>query len=86
MTKKDVILYTDTLCPICALIDKYLSERGVDYTKINVDQDPEGKTAFLELGYDNLPVLSIKGTTILGFNTEAIGNALKEKRIPHTSI
>jgi hypothetical protein len=31
------------------------------------------------LGYDNLPVLDIDGITILGFNPDAIENALKEK-------
>jgi len=35
----------------------------------------------LKLGYDNLPVLDIEGTTILGFNPEAIGKALKEKEM-----
>jgi hypothetical protein len=35
----------------------------------------------LKLGYDNLPVLDIEGTTILGFNPEAIEKALKEKEM-----
>jgi glutaredoxin len=78
---KRVILYTDTTCPICELVEEYLAERGVEYTKINVDEDPEGKKAFLKLGYDNLPVLDIEGTTILGFNTEALEKNLREKGI-----
>ena len=82
MARKSTILYTDTLCPICGLIEQYLAERGVEYMKINVDEDPDGKKAFLKLGYDNLPVLDIEGTTILGYDTEAIENALKGKRKP----
>ncbi len=78
-TRKRTVLYTDTMCPICGLMEQYLAERGVDYTKINVDEDPEGKKAFLKLGYDNLPVLDIEGTTILGYDTEAIDNALKKR-------
>ena len=84
-TGKRAILYTDTLCPICGLMEQYLAERGVEYTKINVDEDPEGKKAFLKLGYDNLPVLDIEGTTILGYDTEAIDNALKGKGKPQGS-
>jgi len=80
MTRKRAVLYTDTMCPICALMEEFLVERGVEYTKINVDEDPEGKKAFLKLGYDNLPVLDIEGATILGYDTEAIENALKGKR------
>ena len=84
-TGKRAILYTDTLCPICGLMEQYLAERGVEYTKINVDEDPEGKKAFLKLGYDNLPVLDIEGATILGYDTEAIENALKGKGKPQGS-
>ena len=80
-TKTRVILYTDTLCPICPLVEKYLTDRGVGYSKINIDKDLERKEVFLKLGYDNLPVLDVEGTTILGFNPEAIENALKEKGI-----
>ena len=84
VTRKRAVLYTDTMCPICGLMEDYLVERGVEYTKINVDEDPEGKKAFLKLGYDNLPVLYIEGTTILGYDTEAIENALKEKVKPQS--
>ena len=79
VTRACAVLYTDTMCPICGLMEQYLAERGVEYTKINVDEDPKGKKAFLKLGYDNLPVLDIEGTTILGYDTEAIDNALKRR-------
>ena len=78
-SNKRVKLYTDSLCPICEVVEKFLSEKGIEYTKINIDEEPEAKEAFLKLGYDNLPVLDIEGTTILGFNPEAIESALKEK-------
>jgi glutaredoxin len=78
-----VRLYTDTLCPICEVVERFLSEKGVQYTKINIDKEPEAKEALLKLGYDNLPVLDIEGTTILGFNPEAIEKTLKEKGIVH---
>jgi glutaredoxin len=80
-TKNRIILYTDTLCPICSVVEKFLSDQGVEYSKVNIDKDSEGKKAFLKLGYDNLPVLDVEGTTILGFNPEAIENALKEKHV-----
>ena len=79
ISNKRVKLYTDSLCPICKVVEKFLSERGIEYTKINVDEEPEAKEAFLKLGYDNLPVLDIEGATVLGFNPEAIERALKEK-------
>ena len=79
--KGAIVLYTDTICPICGLVEQYLVERGIEYTKVNVDEDLEGKKAFLKLGYDNLPVLDVDGITILGFDTEAIGRAFKEKGI-----
>lgn len=84
-TMKRTILYTDTTCPICELVEEYLTEKGIEYTKVNVDEDPEGKEAFLRLGYDNLPVLDIEGTTILGYNIEAIEKALREKGLSNSS-
>jgi glutaredoxin len=78
---KRVKLYTGSLCPICEVVERFLSERRIEYTKINVDEEPEAKEAFLKLGYDNYPVIDIDGTTILGFNPEAIENVLKEKRM-----
>jgi len=83
--KKRAVLYTDSICPICGLMEEYLVEKGIEYRKINVDYDSEGKKAFLKLGYDNLPVLDIEGTTILGYDTEAIENALKGKEKPQGS-
>jgi glutaredoxin 3/glutaredoxin-like protein NrdH len=79
VSDKRVKIYTDSLCPICEVVERFLSEKQVEYTKINVDENPKAKEAFLKLGYDNLPVLDIEGTTILGFNPEAIEKALKEK-------
>jgi glutaredoxin 3 len=79
VSDKRVKLYTGGLCPICEVVERFLSERGIEYTKINIDEEPEAKEAFLKLGYDNLPVLDIEGTTILGFNPEAIESALKDK-------
>jgi glutaredoxin 3 len=84
VSEKVVKLYTDTLCPICKLLEQYLTSKGVKYTKINIDEDSKGKEAFLKLGYDNLPVLDVEGTTILGFNPEAIEEALKQKGIVQT--
>jgi glutaredoxin 3 len=76
-----VRLYTDTLCPICEVVERYLAQEGVEYSKINIDEEPEARRALLKLGYDNLPVLDIEGTTILGFNQDAIDKILKEKGI-----
>ena len=84
-TMKKTILYTNTTCPICELVEEYLSERGVEYTKVNVDEDPEGRQAFLKLGYDNFPVLDIDGTTILGYDVEAIQKTLREKGLANSS-
>ena len=83
MSAGRVKLYTDTFCPICKLLEQYLTQKGVQYTKINIDEDPEGRDEILRLGYENLPVLDIEGTTILGFNPDAIEEALHSRGIVH---
>jgi arsenate reductase-like glutaredoxin family protein len=37
VSNKRVKLYTDSLCPICEVVEKFLSEKGIEYTKINID-------------------------------------------------
>ena len=83
-TTKRTILYTDTTCPICELVEEYLVEREIEYTKVNVDEDAEGKKTSVKLGYDNLPVLDIEGTTILGYDIEAIQKTLREKGLSNS--
>jgi glutaredoxin len=78
-----VKLYSDTICPVCKELERFLSEKGVEYEKINVDEDPEGEEAFLKLGSDILPVLDIEGTVVVGFDQEAVEKALREKGITH---
>jgi hypothetical protein len=48
-----------------------------------VDEDPVGREEFLKLGYENFPIIDIEGTTVLGYNVEAIDKALREKGITH---
>jgi len=78
-----VKVYTGDFCPICEIVERYLSEKNVKYVKINVDEDPVGREEFLKLGYENFPVIDIEGTTVLGYNVEAIDKALREKGITH---
>jgi glutaredoxin len=53
ISTKRVRLYTDTLCPICEVVERFLSERGVEYTKINADEELEAKEALVKQGYES---------------------------------
>jgi glutaredoxin len=78
---KRVKLYADTICPVCKELEEFLTERGVGYEKILVDEDPEGEKEFLKFGSDILPVLDIEGAIVVGFDQAAIEKALRERGI-----
>lgn len=51
---KNIVLYS-TGCPKCEVLKKKLAEKGIPYTENNsVDE-------MLELGINNVPVLSVEG-------------------------
>jgi len=76
-----VKVYADTICPVCKDLENFLSQEGVEYEKINVDEDQKGEEEFVKLGSDILPTLDIEGTIVVGFDQEAIEKALREKGI-----
>ena len=41
----DIVIYTTATCPYCRRAKALLRERGLDFTEISVDGDPEARAA-----------------------------------------
>ena len=37
----EILIYSSNFCPYCTMAKRLLSNKGVDYTEINVDSRPE---------------------------------------------
>ena len=76
----DVKVYSTPSCPKCKALKKFLSEKGVEYTEINVAGDPAAAQEMIEKsGQMAVPVVDIGGTIIAGFDRKKVEVALDSK-------
>ena len=76
MTKKIIVYYTNT-CPYCHMAMDYIKEKGMDIEAVNLSEDQSRiQEMVAKSGQMGVPVIDIDGTIIVGFNKEAIDQAL----------
>lgn len=72
-----VKIYTTPVCPYCRMAKEFLTQRGVEFEEVNVQ---ENRGATLEMiqktGQNGVPVIEINNKIIVGFNQEKIIEAL----------
>ena len=68
-----VTVYSTPTCGYCHQAKQFLSERGVNYTDIDVSRDREAAQQMVNLtGQMGVPVIVIDGEVIVGFNRPRI--------------
>lgn len=73
-----VKIYSTLTCPYCVMAKQFLKENNIPFEDIDVAENREAITEMIrKSGQMGVPVLDINGTIIVGFNKEAIKNALK---------
>ncbi|MDO4432896.1 MAG: glutaredoxin-like protein NrdH [Aerococcaceae bacterium] len=58
---KSVILYTKPNCMQCNFTKKFLEERAIAYTSVDVTEDESALATVKELGFQSLPVIDAEG-------------------------
>jgi glutaredoxin-like YruB-family protein len=75
-----VKVYSTQTCPYCTLAKRYLEERGVSYTDVDVSRDFEAAREMVRhTGQMGVPVLEIDGEYIVGFDRPNIDRALSQR-------
>jgi glutaredoxin 3 len=75
----EVKVYSTRMCPYCVMAKDYLRSIGVEYNDYDVGSDrAKAKEMIMKSGQMGVPVLDINGKIIVGFDRNAIDNALKE--------
>lgn len=59
-----ITVYSKDNCPFCDRAKQLLSNRGVEYTEINVSQNPEAREFLIEQGLRSVPQI-YRGTTLI---------------------
>ena len=72
-----VKLYSTPTCPYCHMAKDFLKEKKVEFEDINVATDVEGRNEMVEkTGQMGVPVILIDGEYIVGFDKDAIEDAI----------
>ena len=72
-----VKVYSTPTCPYCKNVKAFLSENNVSYEDINVADDQDAAREMTDKsGQMGVPVLDIDGKIIVGFDKNAIKEAL----------
>lgn len=69
MSPPNIEMYTTTVCPYCTAAKRLLNERGLVWTELRIDRDPEARMAMLSrsMGARTVPQIFINGQRVGGF-------------------
>ena len=74
---KNVKIYSTSTCPYCAQAKEYLKKNNIEFENIDVGINQDAAQAMMnKSGQMGVPVLDIDGKIIVGFDKDAINNAL----------
>lgn len=74
---KKIIVYSTTTCPYCHMAKDYLKQKGVQFEDVDVSLDrARAQEMINKSGQMGVPVLDINGKIIVGFDRQAIDEAL----------
>ncbi len=80
----DVIVYGASWCGACRQTEAFLRERGIAFIERDVEEDPTAASdmrraaAAAGLHPTGIPVIDFRGRIILGFNPDALEEAIRE--------
>ena len=75
-----IILYCTSWCPDCRRARNWLRSHNLEYTEIDIDQDPDASARVRTWGkgFRITPTFDIDGVIIQNFNEKVLSDALKE--------
>lgn len=74
---KNVTIYSTPTCHFCVLAKDFFKEKGIDYTDYDVLTNLEKrKEMFEKSGQMGVPVISIEGKIVVGFDQAEISSLL----------
>ncbi len=78
MTEKIVKVYSTNTCPWCEKTKQFLKQHNIKYEDINVSSDPKLREEIIKkTGQRGVPVIEIGNKIIIGYDEDALSEALK---------
>lgn len=76
-TTKQVDLYVTSWCPWCRKMISFLDQKGITYTKHDVEREPGAQEVLDKRGVRGIPIVIIGDEVIEGYDPDAVMKALK---------
>ena len=76
MPERDVVIYTQPECAGCQREKKFLTQKGIDFTEKNIQEDEQALEELLESGAQGTPTTLIDGKAIVGFDRQKLAEKL----------
>jgi glutaredoxin len=73
---KQVVVYTTSHCPYCTQAKQFLTEKGVRFREVNIEQSKAGKQEFRRLGGSGTPLIVVGSRRLQGFDAGELEKAL----------
>ncbi|HHT85246.1 MAG: glutaredoxin family protein [Bacillota bacterium] len=74
---REVIVYSTPTCPWCVRAKDYLRNNGIEFEEKDVSVDVQGAREMVKIsGQMGVPVLSIDGNVVVGFDKNKIDELL----------
>ena len=75
----EVTVYSTPSCSYCIRLKSYLSQKGINFTNIDVSSDAQSLEKMVNLsGQMGVPVIDIDGEIVVGFDKEKIDKLLEK--------
>ena len=72
-----VVVFSTPTCPHCKTAKSYLAQKGIRYTDVDVSRDPSAARDMERVsGQQGVPVITIDGRPIVGFDRQKIDRLL----------
>ncbi|UNY50258.1 glutaredoxin-like protein [Stenotrophomonas phage vB_SmeS_BUCT704] len=75
MTK--VTVYSKPDCMQCNFTKKWLKERNVPYTELNIEEDEDALSKIKEMGYQAVPVIVTEDDSWYGFQPDKLAELVE---------
>lgn len=73
-------------CVHCYELEKFLQDESVEYLKLDIEKDPEGRKLYQQLGRGGIPIMVINNNILRGFDKRAVRELLEQSRPRHPQI
>lgn len=70
--KQQVTVFSRNNCMQCKMVKRFLSEHGVQYNEVNIDDQPEFREKLINQGFLSLPVVKANDVFFTGFRPDEL--------------